>query len=148
VGGTYGDLGDHKKALKFKLRALEIRQKLFGEQHPDTANSLNNVGYTYANMGNRSEALKYFMRSFDIIRQLLGEQHHKTATTLVNLIYSLTKLKRFQQARDRLNDYLEQLPQDHPKYEKLSNLKNVIHKEERKSMGSVPSKKKKKKKKK
>jgi tetratricopeptide (TPR) repeat protein len=148
VGVTYGDLEDQNKALKYKLRSLHILQQLFGEQHPDTANSLNSVGYTYGELGNHNEAIKLIKRAFKIFHKLLGKHHPDTASSLNNLIYSLTKLKKFKEARDRLNDYLDQLPQDHPKYEKLSSLKNFIHKEERKSMGSVPSKKKKKNKKK
>ncbi|MGD2086792.1 MAG: tetratricopeptide repeat protein [Candidatus Aminicenantes bacterium] len=141
-------MGYHNKALEYQLRALKIQLQLFGELIPNTAAFFNNVAHTYSDLENHEKALEYALRGFDINCQLPGELHPKTATTLGNIIYSLTKLKCFQEARDRLNDYQDQLPQDHPKYEDLSNLKKFINKEERKSMGSVPSKKKKKKKKK
>ncbi|HLP59051.1 MAG TPA: tetratricopeptide repeat protein, partial [Candidatus Deferrimicrobium sp.] len=145
VGKSYGELGDHKKALEYKLRALEIHEKIFGERHPDTATSLNNVGYTYREMGNYNEAIKYLARAFDIYCQLLGELHQNTAVALFNLIYSLIKLKRFPEAGERLDDYLERLPQDHPNFKYLSGLKKDIQTEKRKGLHGMPGKKKNKK---
>lgn len=56
LGTTYSSLGEYEQAL-------EIRQKLFGEHHPDTATSLHNVGSTYFEMGNPGEALLYSQRA-------------------------------------------------------------------------------------
>jgi len=144
VGITYGDLGDHKKALEYKLRALNIQQKTFGEQHPHTAIYNNNIGTTYGYLGDHEKALGYRLRALDIQKQLLGEHHPDTAVTLQNLIYSLMKLKRFQEAGERLDEYLERLPQDHPMYENLSGLKKTIQNEKRKGLHGIPGKKKKK----
>jgi tetratricopeptide (TPR) repeat protein len=146
VGITYGDLGDHKKALEFQLRALEIRKQILGEQHPDTANSLHNVGYTYLDMRNPGEAHPYFKRAFDIHAQLPGKLHQHTAVAFYRFVYSLIKLKRFQEAGERLDEYLEELPQDHPGYNDLSGLKKILQKEKRKGLHWQPKKKKKRKK--
>jgi tetratricopeptide (TPR) repeat protein/predicted MPP superfamily phosphohydrolase len=145
AGYTYSELGDHEKTLEYFLRALEIRKQILGEQHPDTANSLNNVGYTYLNMRNPGEALSYFKRAFEIRVQLLGKLHQDTAVALSNLVYSLIKLKEFQEAGERLDEYLEELPQDHPQYNKLSGFKKVLQKEKRKGLHWTPKKKKKRK---
>ncbi|MBS1795627.1 MAG: SIR2 family protein, partial [Acidobacteria bacterium] len=47
LGSCYGALGDHRKALEYQEKALQLQIELFGEQHPDTASSYNNVGFTY-----------------------------------------------------------------------------------------------------
>ncbi|HRH42773.1 MAG TPA: tetratricopeptide repeat protein, partial [Pyrinomonadaceae bacterium] len=43
LGVIYGDLGNHQKALEYQEKALELRKEIFGEKHPNTANSYNNV---------------------------------------------------------------------------------------------------------
>ena len=40
-------------------RALKIRMDLFGERHPDTAQSLNNIGVAYGHKGDYDRELEY-----------------------------------------------------------------------------------------
>ncbi|MDQ1354848.1 MAG: hypothetical protein QG657_5157 [Acidobacteriota bacterium] len=148
VGAIYGELGNQKQAMEYQLRALEIQRELFGEQHPDMANSLNNVGCTYIKMGNYNEAIKYLEQAFEIRNQLLGEFHTGMAMIYINLFHCLIKLKRFHEAGERLDEYLDRLPQDHPKYENLVSLKKLLQKEKRKNLHGMPGKKKKRKRKK
>jgi hypothetical protein len=51
--------------------------------------------------------------------------------------------KWFKKAGERLDDYLDRLPQDHPEYKNLSGLKKVLQKEKRKGLHGIPGKKKK-----
>lgn len=145
VGFTYNELGDHRKALEYHKSALEIRRQLLREQHPDTASSLSNIGHTYFELGNYIEAYNYVEKSFNIQLKLLGDQHPDTLNSLAVAVRCLTKLKKFQEAWDRLNEYLDQLPEDHEKYKELEALKKVINKEKIKSLHKIPSRKKKKK---
>ena len=142
VGYTYGQLGDHKKAFEYMLRALEIRQQVLGENHPDTANSLNNVGTTYFEMGNPGEALPYCQRAFEIYSQLLGKQHPHTALAFYSYISSLLRLKRFKEAGELLDDYLEELPEDHKHYKEILNLKKTLQNEKRNRLSGLPKRKK------
>ena len=148
VGKTYGELGDFKKALDYQLRALEIQKKLLGEQHPDTAYSLSNAGCSYLLLGNPNAALDYVTRAFDILYQMQGEFHQHTVVAFANLVYTLIKLKRFQEAGERLDEYLDRFPLEHPKFQELSSLKKLIQKKKRKGLGlyGMPGKKKKRKK--
>ena len=43
----YKDMGDYAKAEPLYKEALEIRQKVLGQEHPDTALSLNNLAALY-----------------------------------------------------------------------------------------------------
>jgi tetratricopeptide (TPR) repeat protein len=143
TGRGTGQFFGPKIALDYHFRALEIRLQLFGEQHPDTAISLHNIGYAYLDLGKPNQAQDYFNRAFDIRCQLLGELHRNTAEALGNLVYSLIKLKRFPEAGERLDEYLDRLAQDHPMYKDISGLKKLLQKGKRKALQGIPKKKKK-----
>ena len=51
LGSAYGALGDHEKALEYKLKDLEICEQVLPPTHPDLAISYNNVGSTYLRSG-------------------------------------------------------------------------------------------------
>ncbi|MDI9408973.1 MAG: tetratricopeptide repeat protein [Candidatus Pacebacteria bacterium] len=66
-------------------KSLSIRLAAYGENHPFTANSLNNLGNVYTVKGDYDQALAYYQRALKVQLQLLGENHPDTAATLVNL---------------------------------------------------------------
>ncbi|HEY8157465.1 MAG TPA: tetratricopeptide repeat protein [Methylobacter sp.] len=78
-------LGDSKTALTLTEEALNLRLGLFGEQHPDTALSLDNVAGYYDALGKPAQALKLGEQALQIWRTLFGEQHPDTASSLNNV---------------------------------------------------------------
>ena len=80
-----GALGDHRKALDFQQRALDIRCDIIGEKHSDTAIAINNVGFLLAELGEHRKALEYAQRALGIQREVLGEKHPDTARSLNNV---------------------------------------------------------------
>ena len=85
LGYALNALGDPKEALRLAEQGLAIRRQLFGERHPDTAQSLNNVArYTNA-VGDSSAALRLAEQALAIRRQLFGERHPDTAQSLNNV---------------------------------------------------------------
>ena len=44
LGGAYGDLGDHAKARDVLERALAIDERAYGRDHPEVAQTLDNLG--------------------------------------------------------------------------------------------------------
>ena len=66
-------------ALQSNQHALDIRVKLLGEEHPDTAESYFNLGVTQHALGNFSSALQSKLRALDIGIKLFGEEHPVTA---------------------------------------------------------------------
>jgi len=48
---TVGSMGAYEKALPLYQRALDIREKMLGPEHPDVAATLNNLAEFYKNMG-------------------------------------------------------------------------------------------------
>ncbi|MCP4154084.1 MAG: tetratricopeptide repeat protein [bacterium] len=144
LGFTFRELGEINKAFENHKHALEIRLEVFGEEHPDIALSLNNIGATYLQLKRYNKALNSIEQAFEIRSKVIGEQHPDTADSLGGIVQCLLALKEHEQAKKRLNDYLEQLPEDHSQYQYLTSLKKHLPKEKPKS--SIPSKKKRKKK--
>jgi tetratricopeptide (TPR) repeat protein len=85
LGSCYGKLGKYDEALKYFIKALEIREKVLGTEHRDTAASLNNIGLTYGELGDHNKALKYNTRALEIREKVLGPEHSHTATSLSNV---------------------------------------------------------------
>jgi tetratricopeptide (TPR) repeat protein len=67
------------------IRALSIREQQLRENHPYTANSLNNLAELYRSQGRYTEAEPLYIRALSIREQQLGETHPDTATSLNNL---------------------------------------------------------------
>jgi len=81
-------------------QALAIRRELFGERHPDTAQSLNNVAGYLNTLGNPKRALELAEQALAIRRELFGERHPNTATSLHNVAGYLLDRGKTQQAYD------------------------------------------------
>ena len=76
VGVTYDELGDHKQALEYKLKALGIRERVLPGNHPDLALSCSSIAWTYYALGRIGEAAAHMRRSAEIInRSTLPETH-------------------------------------------------------------------------
>ena len=72
-------------ALQSSQRALDIRVKLFGEEHADTAESYFHLGMTQYDSGDFLLALQSYQCSLDIRVKLFGEEHTDTAESYFHL---------------------------------------------------------------
>jgi tetratricopeptide (TPR) repeat protein/predicted MPP superfamily phosphohydrolase len=133
LGSTYGYLGNNLEALGYLERALEIRRKLFGEEHLHTAESLNNVGNIYSELGRNRDALRYHDRALEIRRKLFGEEHPHTAQSLNSIGAIYRELGNNQKAlryHDRaLGIRLKLFGEEHPDTaESLNNVGDIYSK--------------------
>ena len=48
---------------------------IFGENHPDTAQSLHDVGIEYSNLGDHEKPLEYKLKALEIRMSVFGENH-------------------------------------------------------------------------
>ncbi|KAL9973813.1 hypothetical protein ACROYT_G020316 [Oculina patagonica] len=83
---SYSDLGEiqhnkgnYSEALESEKRALDITGKLFGEEHPKTADSFHSVGDTQHSLGDYIFALESKKLALEIRRKLFGEENSETA---------------------------------------------------------------------
>ncbi|MGB6296904.1 MAG: tetratricopeptide repeat protein [Rivularia sp. (in: cyanobacteria)] len=68
----------------FEQCLLTVRSRL-GENHPDTASSLNNLASLYKSQGKYEQAEPLYIQALELRKQLLGENHPHTASSLNNL---------------------------------------------------------------
>ena len=118
VGSTYGDLGDHKKALEYQLKALAIKEKVLPQDHPDLASSYNNVGMTYGDLGDRHKALEHMLKGLEIYEKVLTQDHPDLASSYNNAGMTYSDLGDHQKALEYMLKGLEirvkVLPAEHP----------------------------------
>ena len=62
----YQAMGQHAKAEPLYQRSLEIREAKLGKDHPDVADSLNNLAWLYQAMGQHAKAEPLYQRSLQI----------------------------------------------------------------------------------
>jgi len=79
---VYGAQGKHAEAEAYLKRALAIQETKLGKEHPDVANTLNDLGVLYREQGKYAEAEPHLKRALAIYEQKLGQEHPHVATTL------------------------------------------------------------------
>jgi tetratricopeptide (TPR) repeat protein len=77
--------GAYSRARPLYERALSIRQKVLGPEHPDTATSLDDLATLLHNQGELSGARPLYERALSIREKVLGPEHPDTATSLGKL---------------------------------------------------------------
>ncbi len=73
------------QARPLSERALTITENAFGSEHPQTAESLNNLGLLLQEQDDLATARSLFERALEIDEKTLGPDHPRTATSLNNL---------------------------------------------------------------
>ena len=81
--------GAYSEARPLYERALAIREKVLGPEHPDTAISLNNLAYLLQAQGDLVAARPLYERALAIREKVLDSEHPETAISLNNLAYLL-----------------------------------------------------------
>lgn len=77
--------GKYPEALAPAERALAIREKVLGPNHPDVAESLNNLAATCYFRGAYAKAESLFLRALVICEKALGLNHPSIAPKVNNL---------------------------------------------------------------
>jgi CHAT domain-containing protein len=77
-------MGDYGEALEYYQKALAIREKVLGAQHPSKATSYSSIGLVYHSMGDYPKALEYYQKALAISEKVLGLQHPDTAAIYNN----------------------------------------------------------------
>ena len=113
----YGKRGKYKDAEPLCKRALEIREKVLGKDHPDVAKQLNNLALLCQNQvgtlpchSNRShsqlfiekgkyeEVERYYQRALEIYESKLGPDDPNVAKTKNNLASAYLKQGKYKEA--------------------------------------------------
>jgi CHAT domain-containing protein/Flp pilus assembly protein TadD len=76
--------GEYDEALRKAMRALEIRQRIFGIEHPDVASALVNIAYIYFKKNDYAKARELYTQALAIQEKTPGPDSPETANTLNN----------------------------------------------------------------
>jgi tetratricopeptide (TPR) repeat protein len=89
IGTGLYNQGDYVKALEWYYKALAIREKVLGAEHPSTATTYNNIAVVYFDEGKFSEARDLFCRAFIvfIICELAEHPNAKSLMDATHLSY-------------------------------------------------------------
>lgn len=77
--------GNYAAAIPLEQELLSIKEHTFGPEHPEVADSLNNLGALYSSQGNYVAALPFYERALAIREKALGSDHPNVALSLNNL---------------------------------------------------------------
>jgi CHAT domain-containing protein/tetratricopeptide (TPR) repeat protein len=77
--------GKYAEAVPLAQRAVAIRERSLGPNHPSTADSLSNLALLYKSLGAYSKAEPLFVRALEIRERALGPTHPDLSTMLNNL---------------------------------------------------------------
>jgi tetratricopeptide (TPR) repeat protein len=95
----YVQRGRYAEAQRLDEKALVIRRNVLGEDHPDTAQSYNDLAYSLNAQGKYAEAQRHFEKGLAFTRKALGEDHPQTAICYNNVAYNLHTQGRYAEAQ-------------------------------------------------
>ena len=78
---------DYREALKWAVRLVNYDYERYGEEHPNTLASLNNLASAYGKIGEYEKSLEITEKNYEIRCRILGEEHLDTLISLNNLAY-------------------------------------------------------------
>ncbi len=123
-------MGEYDEAERLHLRALELRERTLGRDHPQVGSSLNNLANVYKTKGNLDEAQRLYERARAIWEEALGPDHPQVAHCINNLALLHGQRAEYPEAialYQRVFEIREQtLEPDHPDHAQgMSNLASV-----------------------
>ena len=109
---------EYDRSLSYQLRGVKIEEETLGTNHPDTAETFNNIGLVYEAQGDYSRALEWYQKALDVKEKVLGLDHPDTAATYRNVGTNYFEQGRYAEAlqwQDKAQEiFLRVLGPDHP----------------------------------
>ena len=82
---AYRSQGEYAKALEWSWKTLDIREKVLGKEHPDTAAAYINIAAIYNSQGEYLKALEWYQKTLDIREKLSANDYPETAAAYNNI---------------------------------------------------------------
>jgi serine/threonine-protein kinase len=98
LGSCLGRAGDPEQGIGHFERALAIRRKLVGEDHPLVADALLTLGVAQKNLGRKQEALASYQQALAIRERVYGPDNTDVAAVRNNIANVLKDLGRYDEA--------------------------------------------------
>jgi eukaryotic-like serine/threonine-protein kinase len=132
LAAVHRAMGDYAEATAFHERALSIRERILGSDHPNVAVSLNNLANVRRATGDNAQAAMLHERALAIREKTLGPDHPDVAMSLNNLAHVRYRTGDHVQAQSLFERALsireKTLGPDHPNVaSSLNNLANICY---------------------
>jgi non-specific serine/threonine protein kinase/serine/threonine-protein kinase len=98
IGEVYDNLGLYGPAASLSAKALDLRRRALGAEHPDTLRSLVDVAHVSCDQGRFQDAEKFYLKVLEIERRALGPEHPDTLRTTDALAVVYEDQGRFREA--------------------------------------------------
>ena len=98
IGRVLEDRQIFAEALTYQRKALAIRERVLGTDHPSTAMSCNSIGSLLKAQGKLDEALESYRKALSTQEKVLGADHSSTATSYNNIALLLQEQGQHDQA--------------------------------------------------
>lgn len=96
--------GAFERMVDAVRRQHDIRRRLLGEDHPETADSLNDLGLVYQDLGRLDDAEAPTLAAYETLRRVLGAEHPDVANTA----NSMARLAWLRGDMERAGQYLRE----------------------------------------
>ena len=90
--------GRYEDAVGAQRRAVELKERILGPDHPDVATSLNNLANGLSRLNRVPEALQVAERALRIDEKSLGADHPEVAKALITVAEQLVLARQFAEA--------------------------------------------------
>jgi serine/threonine protein kinase len=94
--------GHYDASEALNQRVLKMQREIFGERHPQVADTLINLGAIQFQLGRYADSERYYRQALEIVEEWYGNQHPDTADAMTFVGQALTNQKRFDEAADML----------------------------------------------
>ncbi|CAF3948996.1 unnamed protein product, partial [Rotaria magnacalcarata] len=125
LGYVYGHKGEHKAALTYYNKALDMELAHLPEDDSSLAPTYNNIASVYHSMGDNASALSYYKKALEIETKFHSADHPLIATTYNNLGSVHSSLGDYAAALDYYMKTLiireKSLPVNHPDFGTIYN---------------------------
>ena len=98
VAWYVSEIGQYSKAFELGSAALQARESVLEVDHPDTLNSLNNLGLVLRQQGRYGEAEKMLQKALEAKKRVLGEDHPDALRSIGNLAATYRNQGRWEEA--------------------------------------------------
>ncbi|MBA3238877.1 MAG: tetratricopeptide repeat protein [Parachlamydiaceae bacterium] len=109
---------EQETLLARQKKTLKIQIEIFGEKHPDVANSYINIGSTFGKLGLHQKALGYMEKALEIGCSIFCEEHPTVASSYFDVGTTFKELGQYQEAlkyhQKALEIYLSIFVSQHP----------------------------------
>ena len=106
LGSVFVSVGEYRKARPLLSEAFDLRMRELGDEHPDTAYSMNSLALALQQLGETEEAGGLFERVLEVRRTRLPEQDERVLQAIHNLGRFYQLAERFAESESSLREAL------------------------------------------